>query len=332
LSRPTIKGSQLRQFAPFEPAANPHVTESQTNRKIMENAHLNGATLQYEMTGGGDPVLLVSPVLADGFLPFFSQPALAGQYQLIRYHRRGWAGSTHTPAPVSIADHAADAAALLAYLGISRAHIVGHSSGGTICLQLALDHSAIVQTITLLEPTLLSLASAEPFFQKAGPALQAYAAGEHEKAVAIFLSAASGLDWERCRSVLEEHAPGTVAQAVKDADTFFGIELPSLGSWTFTREDAAKILQPVLSVTGATTEPLWVDIAALLRAWLPRVEDCTIEGLGHLLHLQRPEPVADVIARFLAQHPIESSETRNRRGPRTEPRSDAHAFSGAHLP
>jgi pimeloyl-ACP methyl ester carboxylesterase len=57
-----------------------------------------------------------------------------------RYHKRGWVGSTHTPPPVSIADHAADAAALLEQLGVRRAHIAGHSTGASIAAQLALDY------------------------------------------------------------------------------------------------------------------------------------------------------------------------------------------------
>jgi pimeloyl-ACP methyl ester carboxylesterase len=83
----------------------------------MENAKVNGVELEYEVVGSGEPVLLISPVLADGFLPLMGEPALA-DYQLIRYHKRGWVGSTHTLPPVSIADHAADAAALLAHLGV----------------------------------------------------------------------------------------------------------------------------------------------------------------------------------------------------------------------
>ena len=65
------------------------------------------------------------PVLADGFLPLFEEPASADHYQLIRYHKRGWVGSTHSPPPVSIADHAADAAALLDHLRLARAHVAG---------------------------------------------------------------------------------------------------------------------------------------------------------------------------------------------------------------
>jgi putative transposase len=40
------------------------------------------------------------------------------------------------------------------------------------------------------------------------------------------------------------------------------------------------------------------------RSWFPRVEELTVEGVGHLLHAQRPEPVARGIAEFLGRHPI----------------------------
>ena len=43
---------------------------------------------------------------------------------------------------------------------------------------------------------------------------------------------------------------------------------------------------------GAKIQPLWVEIAEILRSSLPHVEECTIDGVGHLLHIQRPEPVA----------------------------------------
>ena len=265
----------------------------------MENAKVNGVELEYEVVGSGEPVLLISPVLADGFLPFLSEPALADHYQLIRYHKRGWVGSTHTPPPVSIADHSADAAALLDHLGVRRAHIAGHSSGAAVAAQLALDHPRAVHTLILLELSLLSVPSGEAFFQKAAPAFEAYASGDHEGALAIFMSAVSGLDWETCQTLLDERVPDAVAQAIKDADTFFGIELPALTEWAFGAEQAAAIHQPVLSVLGTETLPLWVEVAELLRSSLPHVEDCTIEGVGHLLHIQRPEPVARRIAQFL---------------------------------
>ena len=87
-------------------------------------------------------------------------------------------------------------------------------------------------------------------------------------------------------------------------DTFFGVELPGLTQWTFGAEQAAYIHQPVLSVLGSDTATFWIDVAAYLRSWLSDVEERVIDGVGHLLHLQRPAPVADAIADFLGRHPI----------------------------
>jgi pimeloyl-ACP methyl ester carboxylesterase len=274
----------------------------------MDRADVNGVELEYEVHGAGEPVLLIDMLIADCFVPLLQEPALAHGYQLIRYHKRGWVGSTHTPPPVSIAEHAADAAGLLEHLGVRRAHITGHSTGASIGAQLALDQPEKVHTLTLLEPTLVSLPLGGAFLEAAGPVFEAYASGDHSGALAMFVAAASGLEWERCRALLEERIPGVVTQSIKDADTFFGVELPALTGWTFGAEQAAAIRRPVLSVIGAETQPLWVEIAEFLRSSLPRVEELTIDRVGHLLQIQRPEPVARGIAEFLDRHPIASVE------------------------
>jgi pimeloyl-ACP methyl ester carboxylesterase len=275
----------------------------------MDRANVNGVELEYEVRGAGEPVLLIDMLIADCFVPLLAEPALA-DYQLIRYHKRGWVGSTHTPSPVSIAEHAADAAALLEYLGVRRAHIAGHSTGASIGAQLAFDRPEKVHTLTLLEPTLVSLPLGGAFLEAAGPVFEAYGSGDHSGAFAMFVATASGLDWEECRALLEQRIPGVVTQSIKDADTFFGVELPAVAAWTFGPEQAATVRSPVLSVIGAQTQPLWVEIAEFLRASLPRVEECTIDGVGHLLQIQRPEPVAQAMAQFLTRNSIVGDDAR----------------------
>ena len=272
---------------------------------VMDRARLDGAELEYQMVGSGEAVLLIPPgPLADGFLPFVSEEALAESYRLIQYHRRGQVGSSQATPPVSYAEQAADAAGLLSHLGVGRAHVVGHSTGANIALQLALDRPEVVQTLALLEPWLTASPSAPAFFEQAGPPMEAYASGEKETAMAGFISLASGLDWETSRAVIDDYVPGSVAQAIKDADTFCGVDLPALSAWEFGPADGSAISQPVLSVLGAETGRLFVDGAALLRSWLPNVEELTVQDAGHLLQIQRPEPVARGIAEFIGRHPI----------------------------
>jgi pimeloyl-ACP methyl ester carboxylesterase len=270
----------------------------------MQSLTVNGVELELEEVGAGEPVLLISPVLADGFQPLVGQPPLADRYRLIRYHKRGWAGSTHGTSPVSIAEHAADAAALLARLGVSRAHVAGHSTGAAVAAQLALDHPELVRSLVLMELSLFSVPAGDGFLELAAPAFDAYRLGDHPAALARFMRVVSGLDWAQCRELLDERLPGAVEQAVADADTFFGIELPALTRWAFGAEQAAAVGCPVLSVLGAETQPLWEEVAAFLRRSLPRVEERTIAGVGHLLHIQRPEPVAREISEFLERNAL----------------------------
>jgi pimeloyl-ACP methyl ester carboxylesterase len=67
---------------------------------------------------------------------------------------------------------------------------------------------------------------------------------------------------------------------------------------------AATISRPVLSVLGADTNSWFVDGHELLHSWFPQVEECRIDGVAHLLHMQRPEPVARGLAEFFAGHPM----------------------------
>lgn len=97
--------------------------------------------------------------------------------------------------------------------------------------------------------------------------------------------------------------PGGADRALEEADFFFGIDLPALNAWTFGAEQAASISQPVLSVLGTKSERLFVEVGELLRSWFPQIEELTLEGAGHLLQIQRPEPVAEGLAEFFGRHP-----------------------------
>ena len=268
----------------------------------MEKARLKSVELEYETVGTGEPLLLITcGPIAGGFLPLMSAGALQDDYQLIRYHRRGMRGSTSTGPPTTFAEHAADAAELLGYLGVPSAHVVGHSTGALVGLQLALDHPRLVHSLALLEPPLIAAPGAAAFMERVGSSAAKYAAGDREAAMADFLSLVSGLEWGMC-AVIDEYVPRGVAQAVDDADNFFGSELPALNTWHFGSTEAETISQPVLSVLGTQTEAWFVGGHDLLHSWFPQVEDLTIGGVGHLLHMQRPNRVAQGLAEFLARH------------------------------
>jgi 3-oxoadipate enol-lactonase len=190
------------------------------------------------------------------------------------------------------------------YLGIERAHIVGQSSSGNIALQLALDAPEAVHSLAILEPALYSVPSAQTSRAFVGAAIQLYRGGDKAGAIDTFLQGVCGPDY---RPVLDRALPGAFDQHVADAETFFSQELPALQQWSFTREDARRITQPVLAVIGAKSQelaPIWGERQELLLTWLPNVEPFVLPEAGHLLQIQNPRGMAEGLAAFFARHPL----------------------------
>src|SRR5260370_30491147 len=122
----------------------------------MNTANVNGITLEFEMQGLGEPVVLIhGSIVSDAYLPMMAERSLES-YHLIRYRRRGFDGSSHTPPPVRIQDQARDCLGLIRHLCIAKAHVVGHSYGGVIATQLFFGDGAGVHHIALLDPAFTS--------------------------------------------------------------------------------------------------------------------------------------------------------------------------------
>jgi pimeloyl-ACP methyl ester carboxylesterase len=262
----------------------------------MNRAVLDGVALEYELRGSGEPVVFVHHGAgADWFRPLLTEPALDRGYALIHYHRAGYAGSSALTVPLTFGQEAINLRALLRYLAFERAHIVGHSASACIALQVALDTADCVHSLALLEPALLAVPSAP----EVPRALELYRSGDKRTAVETFLRGTCGAD---CAAALEQSVPGAVTQALADADTFFGHELPALRQWSFGPDEAHRITQPVLAVVGEHSDARFHRRHELILDWLPNVEPFTLAGAGHLLHIQNPRGLAEGLAAFFARH------------------------------
>jgi pimeloyl-ACP methyl ester carboxylesterase len=272
----------------------------------LERASTDGAELEYEVSGRGEPVVFVhGAFIADTFRPLLAQPRLAGQYRLILYHRRGYAGSSRASGPTSVEQQAADCRALLAHLAVERAHVVGHSFGGDIALQLALDTPAVVHSLVLIEPGLMIGASGGPYREALARGGQRYREADAAVVVDEFLQARS----PGYRDRLDHLVSGAFAQAVADAGTWFETELPAQLAWHFATAEARLITQPVLSVLGGESTRLWDRFGETHRwllASLPHAEGFVLPGATHLPQIERPRGLAEGLATFFARHPAPS--------------------------
>jgi pimeloyl-ACP methyl ester carboxylesterase len=282
-------------------AALPQCRRGAEREAVLERASLDGAELEYEVSGTGEPVVFIhGAFIADTFQPLLAEPSLAGHYRLILYHRRGYAGSSRASEPVSVARQAADCRALLRHLGVKQAHVVGHSYGAIVAFQLALDTPSVVHSLALLEPGLMVGASAQGYRESLARGVERYREAGAE-VVDEFLQAR----WPGYRATLDRVLPGGFAQAVADAGTWFEREASGQLAWRFGEAEVRRISQPTLSVLGGESDARWSrfgETHRLLLAWLPHAEGFVLPGTTHFMQLEDPRGMAEALAAFWARH------------------------------
>jgi pimeloyl-ACP methyl ester carboxylesterase len=116
----------------------------------MPNVHLpTGANIYYETHGQGEPLVLIPSTAFSGEVWKPSQIALAKSLQLIIYDPRGCGRTTQMQQVFTINQMANDVVALLDHLQIPAAHLCGHSMGGRIALEMALNFPDRVKSLIL---------------------------------------------------------------------------------------------------------------------------------------------------------------------------------------
>ncbi|MBC7872068.1 MAG: alpha/beta hydrolase [Chitinophagaceae bacterium] len=103
----------------------------------------------------GIPVLFIHGNLSSATFWEENMLALPSGYRGIALDQRGYGEADlekKIDATRGLRDFSDDAAALLDTLGIEKAHIVGHSLGGSVCWQLMRDYAARLLTVTVVAP------------------------------------------------------------------------------------------------------------------------------------------------------------------------------------
>jgi pimeloyl-ACP methyl ester carboxylesterase len=113
-------------------------------------ADVNGIRLYHEIYGSGEPLVLIHGGLTTiGEMQGWIDP-LAKTRQVIAVEMQGHGHTTDTDRPISLAQMGDDIAALLDYLHIANADLVGHSFGAASAIRAAIQHSDKVRRLVVI--------------------------------------------------------------------------------------------------------------------------------------------------------------------------------------
>lgn len=113
-------------------------------------APVNGLQMYYEIHGDGEPLVLLHGGVqaSEAFGP--NLPALAKSRQVIAVHLQGHGHTKDIDRPLRFESMADDVAALIAYLKLGKADLMGYSLGGGVALQTVIRHPASVKRLIVI--------------------------------------------------------------------------------------------------------------------------------------------------------------------------------------
>ena len=115
----------------------------------MPSVGADGAEIYYELTGDGDPVVLIMGLGADSRGWAMQSSAFAERYRVVLIDNRGVGKSSVASPPYTTKQMAADTLAVMDDAGIERAHVLGVSLGGAIAQELAIAAPGRVRSLAL---------------------------------------------------------------------------------------------------------------------------------------------------------------------------------------
>jgi pimeloyl-ACP methyl ester carboxylesterase len=115
----------------------------------MPQVEVNGLTINYDVQGDGEPLLLIPYTSADHACYAFQLPAYTEHFSCIALDLPGSGESDKPPGPYSTEGYADQVAAFLGAIGIEQAHVAGVSLGAAVATHLAARHPARVRSLSL---------------------------------------------------------------------------------------------------------------------------------------------------------------------------------------
>jgi pimeloyl-ACP methyl ester carboxylesterase len=259
----------------------------------MPKIELPGTELNYERAGAGEPLLLIQGMSANHMAwgrPFSS--LLEESFEVISFDNRGMGLSRPITEAFSIAEMAADTAALLEALEIESAHVFGISMGGMIAQELALAHPGKLRSLTLG----CTYCGGEGS-QLMDPAdfqglVEAMASGNQDRVFRAMyeLNLSPGFRGEESR-----YAEFTeMAAALPAPRETIGLQIQAITAHD-TSARLSELTTPALVIHGTVDRVLGYPNGPLVASLIPGARLETLEDVGHMFWWEQPERSAELV-------------------------------------
>ncbi|WP_206474077.1 alpha/beta fold hydrolase [Dietzia sp. KRD202] len=251
------------------------------------------ATVWWDSTGSGTPILLINGLSSPSAAWFRLAPLLESNHRVLTFDNLG-TGRTRAPSCAYTVPMLADAAtAVVRDAGESAAHVLGISMGGLVAQELALSYPELVRSLTLVST---------------------HAGGPHmrqDQATLDLLAQAASMSPEERTSALARlaFAETTPVERVEEdlarradyptTDEGYRNQLTGTARWE-RLADLPRIACPTMVVHGERDRMVSIESARQLAENIPNAQLSVLPHAGHQLFTDQPEAGARTVLDFVA--------------------------------
>jgi len=269
----------------------------------VKSVEVNDYPIAYEERGSGTPLILVHGAMNDYRCWNFQVPVLAVHYRVIavslrHYFPEPWDGQSDD---FSVFQHADDVAEFTRVLDLGPVHLLGHSRGGAVVLNVAARHPDVIKTLILADASGLEALLPETPESRAmaveGQKLHEHLAadlakGDQETALRAYVDALSWPGrWDELTPERKSSFFDNVATAIRPEVR------PSLSG-----EAIGKFQFPILMLTGETSPGRYGQMLRAMRDCLPGSvgEPTIIPNAAHGMNRDNPKAFNAAVLGFLS--------------------------------
>lgn len=271
-----------------------HADEAREERVAEpQTVTADGRAIRYLTMGEGEgpPVVLLHGFGGDLNGWMFNQPALAARHRTLAIDLPGHGGSEKRLEEGDVAGLARIIVAALQALGIDRAHLVGHSLGGAVALDIALRHPNRVASLSLIAPAAFGPEIDEAF-------ITGFITADRRKTIQAVLQRLfvdpSLVSRDMAEDVLRfKRLDGASACLSAIANASF----PAGRQAVILRDRLGEVAVPVQVIWGAADRILPVHQGEGLPS---SVAVSILESAGHMPHMEKAAEVNRRLLAFLA--------------------------------
>jgi pimeloyl-ACP methyl ester carboxylesterase len=235
-----------------------------------------GVHTYYEVTGSGDPLVMLHGGMCTAETCDAQVPALAEHYRVFVPERRGHGRTPDVEGPITYSIMADDTIGFMEALGIGPAHVIGFSDGGAVALLAALRRPDLVRKLVLIG----QWANSDGAAPETRAMMESLSADVLPPMLNALYAAVSPDGPDHFEAVFEKLKPSW------------------LGGDDVELSELAEIPAPTLVLLG-DRDMLTVEHAAAMQRALPNAQLAVVPGARHSLPWDRPELVNRLLLDFL---------------------------------